>query len=85
MDAVNRRLGEPSGRDERRGYGWPAAVVGRATVRDLPPPYVIPGSTRHSGPRAGAFGAVGPSVRRDDGRGRVVAGERAATARRSMA
>ena len=37
MDAVNRRLGEPCERDERRGYGWPAAVVEGAAVRDLPP------------------------------------------------
>ncbi len=62
MDAVNRRRGALSGRDVRRGYGWPAAVVEGAS-----PPFVIPGSTRHSGLRAGAFGALGPGVRRDDG------------------
>ena len=62
MDAVNRRLGALSGRKKRRGYGWPAAVVEQAT-----PPFLILDSTRHSGPRAGAFGALGPGVRRDDG------------------
>ena len=80
MDAVKRRLRGLSGRKKRRGYGWPAAVVEGAT-----PPFVIPDSTRHSGPRAGAFGALGPGVHRDDGSGRVVAGEPAATARRSTA
>ncbi len=62
MDAVKRRLGELSGRDERREYGWPAAVVERAT-----PPFVIPDSTQDAELQGVTLVALDPGFRQDDG------------------